>query len=349
MVATAAGRAAWTAVLSLCSLAAEAGVGLTELPGRDGHGPVTVFYPSSSASVPVQRGPFAFHLAWQGTPERGNQRLIVLSHGSGGSPWPQVELAQHLVGAGFVVAMPEHAGDNWHDMGKVGPASWKLRPAEVSSAIDAIAGESRFAGLLDLSRVGMYGMSAGGHTALTLAGGRWSPRRLLDHCAAHLAEDFVACTGAATELKDNGWDGIKRAVAAVLIRWHLQGDATWYGQTDPRIQAIVAGVPFAADFDPATLARPAVPLGIVQAGQDLWLVPKFHSTAILAGCASCERVADLPQGGHGALLAPLPTDTPPRITRLLADPPGFDRATLPDLYRRIAGFFQKHLLPEGRP
>jgi len=57
----------------------------------------------------------------------------------------------------------------------VGPDSWKRRPAEVSRAIDAVGQDARFAPLLALDKVGMYGMSAGGHTALSLAGGRWSP------------------------------------------------------------------------------------------------------------------------------------------------------------------------------
>ena len=45
-----------------------------------------------------------------------------------------------------------------------------------SRAIDVVSHDARFAPLLALDRVGMYGMSAGGHTALSLAGGRWSPR-----------------------------------------------------------------------------------------------------------------------------------------------------------------------------
>ena len=91
---------------------AHAGVGLAELPGQQGDGPVTVFYPAQEADQPVQRGPFALQLAWQGTPVAGNGRLVVVSHGSGGNPWVHSDLARALVQAGFVVALPEHAGDN---------------------------------------------------------------------------------------------------------------------------------------------------------------------------------------------------------------------------------------------
>ncbi|MEO8542081.1 MAG: dienelactone hydrolase [Burkholderiaceae bacterium] len=328
-----------------CATFAIAGVGLTELPGSDDHGPITVFYPSNDAAAAVQRGPFRLLLADNGTPAPGNQRLIVVSHGSGANAMVQADIAQALVLAGYIVAVPEHAGDNWHDHSRVGPSSWKLRPFEVSHTIDALEANPRFAPLFDSRRVGMFGMSAGGHTALTLAGGRWSPARLLTHCEAHLEADFAACTGAGTELKGNFWDSIKKAIALPLIRRNLGGDSTWYGHTDPRIRAVVAGVPFAADFDLESLAHPVIPLGIVQAEQDRWLVPRFHSMPVLAVCHGCELIASLPTAGHGALLAPLPPELDSPIGRLLADPPGFNRAQLPDLYQRIARFFDKRLLP----
>ncbi|HQX60399.1 MAG TPA: dienelactone hydrolase [Burkholderiaceae bacterium] len=331
--------------LAACAASANASVALAELPGRDGHGPITVFYPSNDPAAPLQRGPFRFMLADKGLPATGNQRLIVISHGSGANAMVQADIAQAMVRAGYIVALPEHAGDNWHDKSAVGPASWQLRPLEISHAIDALAAEPRFAPLFDAKRVGMFGMSAGGHTALTLAGGRWSRAQLLAHCEAQLQQDFAGCTGAATELKGDFLDGIKQAIAMPLIRRNLVGDTTWFGHTDPRIQAIVAGVPFASDFDLASLARPVVPLGIVQAEQDRWLVPKFHSMPVIAACQSCETIASLPTAGHGALLAPLPPDLDNPVGRLLADPPGFDRAQLPALYLRITSFFDKHLLP----
>ena len=330
---------------ALFAFTAHAGVGLTVLPATATDGPVTMFYPSGSAARTVQRGEFNLDVAEGGMPERGNGRLIVISHGSGASPWPSSDLARYLVAAGFIVALPEHAGDNWHDMSKIGPESWKLRPVEVSHAIDAVGRDARFAPLVDLGRVGVWGMSAGGHTALTLAGGRWSPARLKEHCEAHIAEDFAACTGAAAVLTGGALDGIKKGVALLIIRWRLS-DAQSQGHTDPRIKAIVAGVPFAADYDMATLVTPRVPLGLIQAEQDVWLVPKFHSGPVIRACTTCVTLASLPKGGHGALLAPLPHNLPARLERLLADPSGFDRAAeLPGVYQRTTSFFQKHLLP----
>ena len=184
----------------LSTACSQAGMGYTELAGRDGDGPVTVYYPSGGEGQRVQKGPFALQLDQQGQPVRGNARLVVISHGSGGSPWTYTDLARSLVDDGFVVALPLHRGDNYTDPSSPGPDSWKLRPFEVSRAIDAVAQDPRFAPLLSLDRVGMYGMSAGGHTALSLAGGRWSPARFAQHCEANIAQDFHTCVGLITQL-----------------------------------------------------------------------------------------------------------------------------------------------------
>jgi predicted dienelactone hydrolase len=330
--------------VALLAPMADAAVGLTEIAGKDGDGVVTVYYPSASEPQALKRGPFTLRLAWQGAPQRGNGRLIVISHGSGGSPSVHADLARALVEQGFVVAMPEHRGDNYKDPSKPGPESWQRRPAEVSRAIDVVGQDPRFAPLLALDRVGMYGMSAGGHTALSLAGGRWSPARFKEHCDAHIAEDFPACVGLATRLSGGLLDGFKKTIALWVIRYRFS-DATWRTHTDPRIAAVVAGVPYAADFDMPSLAAPPVPVGLVTARKDKWLSPRFHGDRVLQACAACDRLADFANGGHGALLSPLPPKLSGLVGDLLNDPPGFDRAELPAADQKIAAFFRKHLRP----
>ena len=346
------GRAglAWMAALAgltgLISAQAQAGVGSTALAATAQDGPVTLFYPSSADAQPLRRGPFTFNLAADGAPVRGNGRLVVISHGSGGGPWVHADLASRLVDAGFVVAVPRHRADNAQDDSRPGPDSWALRPAEVSRAIDAVGRDERFAPLLALDKVGMYGMSAGGHTALSLAGGRWSPAGFTQHCEAHLAEDFQTCVGLFTRLTGGGFDGLKKWAALAVIRWRFD-DATPQTHDDPRIAAVVAAVPLAADFEMASLAAPRVPLGLVTAGQDRWLVPRFHSDRVLQACPACELLADLPGAGHGALLSPLPPGFTGLLGDMLNDPPGFDRSVLPAVDLKVAGFFKRHLLTGG--
>jgi len=333
-------------VLVLWSGAVRAAMGLAEIAAAAGDGPVTVFYPTDAPSQPTARARFTLDVAAQGTPVRGNGRLVVVSHGSGGAPWVHADLARSLVDAGFIVAMPEHKADNYKDDGNPGPDSWTLRPAEVSRAIDAVGRDPRFAPLLQLDKVGMYGMSAGGHTALSLAGGRWSPAGFMRHCEANLVDDFQSCVGLITRLTGGPFDGLRKWGALFVIR-HRFADATWRTHTDPRIAAIVAGVPSAADFEMASLASPRVPLGLITAQQDHWLIPPFHSDRVLAACLPrCELIADMPSGGHGALLSPPPPGLTGLIGDMLNDPPDFDRAgVLPEVNRRTTAFFGAHLLP----
>ncbi|MDC8770214.1 alpha/beta hydrolase family protein [Roseateles albus] len=362
--------------LGLIQLPALANMGMTEIAVPAGPvaaelaGPVTLFYPTLAPEQTLAFGRMSMRVAAGAAPLPGNGRLVLISHGSGGSPIVHSDLARALVEAGFVVAMPEHRADNYKDPSRPGPDSWKLRPAEMSRAIDAVAADARFAPWLKLDKVGAYGMSAGGHTVLSLAGGRWSPAGFRAHCEAHLEADFQACVGLTTQLNGGWLDGLKQWLARQVIAVKF-ADAQPQAYSDPRIAAVVAAVPAAADFDMSSFARPLIPLALVTARQDRWLHPLWHSDAVLKACGgeferpqaddlrrpspegikkgrggpslSCEWLADLPQAGHGALLSPLPPDLSGLLGELLNDPPGFERASLPALDRLIADFFMRHL------
>ena len=334
-------------LLAVADLAGAA-TGMAVIPSQAGE-PVTVLYPTQATPSPLQRGPFTLQVAIDAAPAGGNGRLVVLSHGSGGAVWPQFDLGHALVAAGFTVAMPLHAGDNWRDGSERGPVSWERRPREVSQAIDAVAAQSaangRFAPLqLGLQRTGAYGMSAGGITVLALAGARWSPALLARHCDAHIAEDFPACAGPTTELTGGMLDEAKIAIARRVVHAKLGDDGAWRSWHEPRIAAVVAAVPMASPIDMGSLAVPRVPLGLVRAGQDAWLAPRWHSDAVLAACGThCTLVADMAQAGHGSILSPMVTDVTGPAARLLRDPPGFDRSELAQVYAAIVAFFVKNL------
>jgi predicted dienelactone hydrolase len=312
---------------------------------QPGQNTTTLFYPTRMAESPVRQGPF--QLSWaQDAPLQGaNGRLVVISHGSGGAPWVAVDLARLLVQRGYVVALPQHEGDNHLDGAEPGPASWKKRPLEVSRAIDLALRWPAFQNVLAGDKVGVFGGSAGGHTALSMAGGRWSPARFRDHCMAHLDADFSSCVGFITRLKGDWLDGPKRWLARSVIATRF-GDDTPQAHHDPRVKAVVAMVPFAADFDPASLATPRVPLGLITASRDVNQIPRFHVEAIKSACLPrCTDLLTLSDAGHGAMLSPMPPLEPDSIAHhLLADPPEFDRAaTVPQIHRAIADFFEQHL------
>jgi predicted dienelactone hydrolase len=321
------------------------GMGFTQLPQPDG-GNTTVFYPTSAAETSVRKGPFELSWASDAQPIRGNGRLIVISHGSGGSPWVHADLARALMTRGFVVALPQHRGDNYLDDASPGPASWALRPVEVSRAIDTVANHPQLSGILSLDAVGVFGGSAGGHTALLLAGGEWSPSRFRDHCEQHIERDFSSCVGFITLLNGGWFDSIKVWLAKLVISWRFS-DERLQSHVDPRVKASVAMVPFAADFVPQSLAEPRVALGLIIAAKDVNQVPSFHVEAVRKVCEPrCEVVMYLAEAGHGAMLSPMPPLEPGSVASyLLSDPASFDRAaTLPRLHELTADFFARKLL-----
>jgi hypothetical protein len=319
-------------------------MGTVRLAQEDG-GTTTVFYPTLASEAPISQGSFRLSLAEDSEPHHGNGRLVVVSHGSGGSPWVHTDLARTLVQRGFIVAIPQHAGDNYLDPSEPGPTSWKRRPQEVSRAIDLLQADPKLSPLLRLDSVGVFGGSAGGHTALSLAGGEWSPGRFRDHCLNHIADDFSSCVGFTTQLRGNWLDVLKLFAAKLVIRWKFDDD-TPYRYTDKRIRAAVAMVPFAADFSPESLRYPAVPLGLVIAERDVNQVPTFHVKVIESVCKPrCHVLASLAEGGHGAMLSPLPPIVPGSIAdRLLSDPPSFARTkVVPELHETVANFFLQNL------
>ena len=329
-------------------------MGMTSLASLEGKGPTTVFYPTLALQQTLQRGPFAFDVALDALPQQGNRRLIVISHGSGGAPWPLTDLARSFVAAGFVVAMPEHAGDNYRDKSNRGPDSWKLRPQEVSAAIDAIAKDGRFGSLLDTGRVGVYGLSAGGLAALVMGGAVWSPALFQQHCLANTAADFGACAGLVVPLRGNWLDGLKLAGTRLVHRMRF-GDTQRYAHTDPRVVAVLAAVPVAAAIDMTSLSESTetgkpvannkpVAIGLIRAGQDIELQPRFHIDAVRAACARCTVVADLPLAGHNSLLSPWPQNFAATLGVQATDPPGFDRGALPLVYGQTVQFFVLQLL-----
>ena len=331
------------------------GMGMGTVAGPTQDAPTTIFYPSDAAATTVTRGPFQFAAAVDGAAKAGNGRLIVISHGSGGAPWPLADLTRTWVNAGYTVAIPLHEGDNFRGKSKMGPDSWKLRPKEVSASIDAVAVDPRFGPLLDTRRVGVYGPSAGGFTALVLGGAVWSPSIFQQHCLTHTAEDFAACAGLVVHLRGNWLDSVKLSGTRLVHRLKYS-DTQRYAHSDPRVVAVLAAVPMAASIDPASLAQvtssastasspPSYPaIGLVRAGQDTELQPRFHIDTIRAACARCELVADLPQAGHDSLFSPWPQDFAATLGPQAVDPPGFERAQLPQAYERMRGFFDRHLL-----
>ena len=326
---------------ALASPVLQAQTGMIDL--KDAAMPITVVYPTAAVASVQSLGPFEIKVALGAAPAKGNGRLIVLSHGTGGSAITSFDLASTLAAAGFVVASPEHQGDNWRDQKLAGPESWKLRPAEVSKTIDRVMADPRFAPLLDASKVGVHGMSAGGVSALAQAGGQWSMASLVRHCGANLKADIGFCLYGLRTPEERE----KRAQSfAVTSNLPASLETLSPAERDARVGAVALSVPLSVIFTDESLAAIRIPVGIVEATDDDVLVPRFHSSRVLKACGSCKAIDTLTGANHFDLLSPWPESIGQQLAGLGggAYQSKFDRARLPASYQRIATFFERTLL-----
>ena len=338
---------------------AQAQVGMREITSKGM--PITLVYPTPAKAQAIRLGPFEVDLALGGELTPGKHGLVVLSHGTGGSPLADHTLAATLARAGFVVAQPLHRGDNHRDANAAGPESWQTRPKEITEAIEAVAADPLWQGRIDTQRVGVHGMSAGGISALSLAGGQWNMRSLIDHCNAHLDADIGFCLNG---LGQDRLQVVKRRAQfalggltpnfmqpAYLSELHggLAKGSSSERRPDTRIAAATVLVPVVAPFTAESLQSINIPVGVVSAGQDQALAPQFHSDYLLSQCTRCERLAHVPASGHFDWLAPWPDAIAQQVGALQMrggyPTVGFSAAQRQNGFDAIATFFQHHLAP----
>lgn len=331
--------------------------GLREI--RSGDLPITLVYPTAEQAHTHTQGAFSLKVARDAAPlasRQGRRLLIVLSHGSAGSPLPDHDLAATLARAGFVVAQPQHRGDNWQDFSRAGPESWKTRPQDVRETIDAVASDGVLGPLVRTDRVGVHGMSAGGVTALALAGGQWRMLDLIRHCGRFLDDDIGFCLNGLGQHPMQ--QQMRRAqftlgagtpepfLPTTMQAAHGGIDAA-DPRPDPRVAAVSLLVPIGAIFTAESLARIRIPVGLTQAVSDTVLLPRFHSQHVLKHCPGCQALSSHAQAGHFDWLAPWPASVAQAVaaTQMRGGLP--NKKFTPDerqsAFDRIAAFFMQSL------
>jgi predicted dienelactone hydrolase len=127
--------------------------------------PTLMFYPTLADERLEQLGPFPIHVARDAPARDGRFPLVVISHGSGGTPATHRELARYLASRGFVVAVPEHPGNHRGDNSLADTAELLARrPRDVLAVADGCRG----AFSLD-ERFSIVGHSMGAYTGLVAA------------------------------------------------------------------------------------------------------------------------------------------------------------------------------------
>jgi len=177
--------------------------------------------------------------------------LIIISHGTGGSLAGHSDTARALAAAGFVVVSVSHTGDNYMDQSYVGRGLHLIgRPRHVSRVIDYMLTTWPTRRQIDAGRIGVFGHSAGGFTALVLAGGEPDLSRGERHCV-----DTPKAWDCAY-LRQHGLD-FANSPRFLPASWHH----------DPRIRAAVIAAPAVGyAFEPQGLSRVTIPV-------QLWVAP----------------------------------------------------------------------------
>ncbi len=138
-----------------------------------------LLYPSTDKSQNIKIGPYSINACPDGKMAKGKFPLVVISHGGGGSHLLYRTVAQHLAKNGYIVAMPEHYGNNRNDNSLEGQnRNLTLRTRHIRLVIDALFSGPELMGYIDSRQVFMVGYSMGGCTALAIAGAvPWSMER----------------------------------------------------------------------------------------------------------------------------------------------------------------------------
>jgi predicted dienelactone hydrolase len=212
-------------------------------PDRDTDSPIDVYLPNVSNNT--------------------NQiPVVVISHGLGSDQSTFAYLAEHLASYGFAVIMPLHIGTDTNELARIMtgygspiPADNFLnRPLDITYALNTV--EARYKndpvwqGRLNLAKVGLFGQSFGGYTAVASAGADVSLDELRERCANKDSDFFLNMSlflqCRAVELPEDN-----------------------YALRDERVQAIIAVNPLTSGvFNQETMGKINIPTMIVSGTLD---------------------------------------------------------------------------------
>jgi len=273
-------------------------VGLQMVNIPDPRGPaleMAVWYPTTGSPAPGRVGLARVTVVRDGRVDGANHPLVIISHGNQGAAGSHADTAVALAEAGFVAAAPVHTGDNFEDQGAVGGPRWFIdRSRHIKAAIDYLLTSWPSRDRIDASRIGVFGFSAGGTTALIVVGAVPDFGGLAERC--RLRKEFACSLWTAP---DTGSAGLTR---------------------DPRVKAAVVAAPgFGFVFLPDGLASVAVPVQFWNGDADVNVPAATNPAPLHEALGARSEYHLVPGARHFSFL--VPCSGPP----VCEDAPGFDR------------------------
>lgn len=250
--------------------------------------------------------------------------LIVMSHGTGGTFVGHHDTAAALADAGFLVVAIDHPGDNARDNRRQYHfETFGSRPIDVQRTLDFLLTTWRGREIVDEGRIGIFGFSRGGYTALAALGAHPDFDLRPDLCPA--GASLPVCDAIARGDTLPAFVPDTRLRAAALVDPLNLFDAKGLAAIDVPVQL------WASD----TGGNGVTPASVEKLLGDLPVDAEWHR---------------VPRAGHFAFLAPCSSALADAIPDVCRDADGFDRARFHESFNAtVVAFFARTLSAPPQP
>jgi predicted dienelactone hydrolase len=290
---------------------------------------IAIWYPSDATTTSQPLGPFTQDVALNGPVAGDALPLVLISHGTGGGAAMHYDTALALAEAGFVVVALNHTGDNVNDRKySFTPRNFIDRPKHVSRVIDFMLNSWDGRDHIDAGRIGMFGHSAGGATALIVIGGNADFYLAMLFCRDH--PDEWGCQQHNSE-----------AASPTPADW--TSPAEWHH--DPRVLAAVVAAPaIGQTFTKIGLENVTAPVQLWRAENDRITPNRWYADIIKDALPRAPEDHFVPNAGHYDFLAPCNDALAKTAPEICESNAGFDRAAFhQEMNKAVVAFFKSRL------
>ncbi|HEY5071233.1 MAG TPA: alpha/beta fold hydrolase [Caulobacteraceae bacterium] len=268
---------------------------------------VTVWYPAAAgaAEEPIDIGPPGRPLFRVGAaapdaafPDGKARPVILFSHGFGGTARMMAWFGTALARAGYIVAAPDHPGNNGADkMTAAGAILTWDRAGDLAAALAAAKADPAIGPHLDPGRIGVAGFSAGGFTALVAVGAKVDMNRFVAFCRANPTDGVCAPQKEFALTQEDA----RRALAAPEMAAEAAHAGDHHAIVGVRAAFAIAPA-IVQGLTPEGLAKISAPVAIILGDADPLATPATNGLAAARAIPGAELKV-LPGVGHYDFIA----------------------------------------------
>ncbi len=297
------------------------GLRLVEVPSSQGKPSIraALWSPCAAAPVDTRIGPFVLPAVRDCDIAEGKYPLVVISHGFEGTYLSHRDTATALADAGFLVVAINHPGDSALDMTRAGEVSALTeRPSDVIRVLDHLLDDWKDRRFIDADKIGVFGFSRGGYTALLLAGAVADWKNATLPCPEGQA---TVCAG----MKEDGV-GMQGALR------------------DTKVKAVSVADPLNAFPDADDLRAITIPVQLWRSERGGDGVTPEDIAALRDNLPTKPEFHTVDGAGHFSFVAPCPAEMADMAPQVCGDEKGFDRVAFHrTLNEGVVAFFKASL------